>query len=171
MEKKSLLECIAPCALLCYSCPSYGKGPASESARKLCRYWQGYDVFRAMYLPESEREAWYKEFGTFMGTLAYLGSASCPGCRNNPPSEKDGWGCVDGCVIPACAKEHGVDFCADCGEFPCKKAEEFFISTNHGCTGDEWKKRTLRMREIGAEAYFEESREASHYIGLQRKPN
>lgn len=168
MEKGKLLEYIAPCALLCYSCPSYGKGPVSEAARKLYRYWQGYDVFRGMYLPENQREAWYKEFATFTGTLQFLGGASCPGCRNNPPSEKDGWGCVDGCVIPACAKEHGVDFCAECSEFPCEKAETFFVSTNHCCTGEEWKKRTLEMRKVGAETYFEENKEVSHYIGLQK---
>ena len=45
-------------------------------------------------------------------------SGECPGCI-----ESDGhvpeWAGSGRCRIHACAREHGVQFCGICGEFPC----------------------------------------------------
>ena len=35
MEKEKLLDCVAPCSLLCYACPSFIDGPVSECAKKI----------------------------------------------------------------------------------------------------------------------------------------
>jgi len=44
----------------------------------------------------------------------------CPGCI-----ESDGyvpeWSQSGRCKIHACAREHGVQFCGLCGEFPCER--------------------------------------------------
>ena len=54
----------------------------------------------------------------------------CPGCL-----EADGkvpeWAQSGVCKVHACAKEHGVQFCGICGEFPCEKLPTM-ISWNLG---------------------------------------
>ncbi|MCL2772587.1 MAG: DUF3795 domain-containing protein [Oscillospiraceae bacterium] len=154
MEKEKLLNYIAPCSLLCYTCMSFKDGPSSTSAKKVYNYSDGWGEFYNTLIPEEKREEAYKEFSAFQNTLKFLGGASCPGCRNNPQSNKSGWGCAEGCVIPACVKEHGVDFCAECDEFPCQTCDN---------TGSK------RIKEIGIEAYFEEMKDISHYIRYKKE--
>ena len=84
MVKKELLDYVAPCSLLCYTCIAFKDGPIPECARKLHTYYDGYCELRSAHLPESERETWYREFHTFHDTLGYLSMAACPGCRNHP---------------------------------------------------------------------------------------
>lgn len=168
MEKEKLLDYVAPCSLLCYACPSLKTGTVAECARKLHNYWEGFCEFRSKHLPEESRDKWHAEFNAFDNTLQFLGGASCPGCRNNPPSSKAGWGCLDGCVIPACAKAHGVDFCAECNDFPCREAKDFFATLGDDSITASWESETRRLREIGLEAYFEEKKDVSHYIRYKK---
>lgn len=167
MEKEKLLHYVAPCSLLCYACMSFKDGPSSEGAKNVYKYSDGWGEFWSALLPEEKREEWRKEFDTFQNTLQYLGGASCPGCRNNPPSNKEGWGCLAGCVIPACVKERGVDFCAECDEFPCQKAKDFFAT--HNRTGDGWENGSRRIKKVGVDVYFEEKKDISHYIYYKEK--
>ena len=50
-------------------------------------------------------------------------AGSCPGCI-----EADGyvpeWAESGRCKVHACTREHGVQFCGLCKEFPCKKLSE-----------------------------------------------
>jgi hypothetical protein len=115
-----------------------------------------------------KREEWDKWFDTFQNTLQYLCGASCPGCRNNHPSNKEEkWGHLEGCVIPACVKERGVDFCAECDEFPCQKEKDFCAT--HNMSGEDWENGSRRIKEIGIEAYFEEKKDVSHCIRHKKK--
>jgi hypothetical protein len=72
MEKEKLLDCVAPCSLLCYACPSFIDGPVSECARRLHNYWDGFCEFKSKYLSEKECRAWHSEFKAFDDTLIYL---------------------------------------------------------------------------------------------------
>lgn len=167
MEKEKLLNYIAPCSLLCNTCISLKDGPYSEGARNVYKYSDGWGEFWSVRLSEEKRQEWHKEWKWFQDTLQYLGGASCPGCRNNPPSNKEGWGCLEGCVIPACAKERRVDFCAECDEFPCQKAKDFFASKKSDLI--DWENGNRRIKEIGLNAYFEEKKDVSHYIHCKKK--
>jgi hypothetical protein len=50
----------------------------------------------------------------------------CPGCTTH--EGKPFWG---ECTTYACAKEHGVEHCGTCGEFPCVRFIEMF-DPSHG---------------------------------------
>jgi len=82
-------------------------------------------------------------------TVQHIRGASYPGCRNNPAS---GCGHIEGCEIPACVKEHGVDFCAECDNFPCHK-----ISRDK-------ENSSRQIQEVGIDASFEERKDVSMYI-------
>lgn len=162
MDRKSLLQYVAPCSLLCYTCPALKDGAISQCASKLCRYFDGYYDFNVANIPEQYR-AWLTEFKSFYQSLEQYTNRPCPGCRNNP----HGAGCIDGCVVPPCVKEKGIDFCAECAEFPCQNAKNFF-STVNDTIGKDWENGNKRIAEVGIEKYFEERKELSHYISYKK---
>jgi hypothetical protein len=73
--------------------------------------------------------------------LDFLASGSCTGCRDA--------GCLfKACAVPGCIKEHGVDYCFQCNEFPCQ---------NHGMPAplaERWRINNETMRDTGPNAYF-----------------
>jgi len=40
MEREKLLQCVAPCSLLCYTCPAFQNGGIAKCASKLCKYFE-----------------------------------------------------------------------------------------------------------------------------------
>ena len=161
--KQDLLNYIAPCSLLCYTCPALKDGAISEYAIKLCKYFEGYYDFNDANMPDQYR--WrLNEFEEFYKQLEKYTKRKCPGCRNNPSS---GSGCIEGCFITSCVKEHGVDYCAACSEYPCEKAKTFFTTINK-IIGQDWENGNKRIKEIGIEEYFNEKKNMSHYISYKK---
>ena len=154
MEKQKLLELTAPCSLLCYTCTAYKDGPMGECARKLYSYLDGFGEMRGQFLSEEGRKTWMAQFVEFCSTLQHIGGV-CPGCRMEA-----GPGCIQGCPVPGCISEKGVDFCGECPEFPCQKAGDFFTAQNPRIAAA-WEAGSRRIAEIGAEAYFEEKKGCS----------
>jgi hypothetical protein len=76
--------------------------------------------------------------------------AKCLGCR----SEVRGPYCRT-CHMLACADEKGLEFCAECPEYPCEELKEFQAAMPHRADLFE---NGARIREIGFESW---SREAS----------
>ncbi|WP_167954876.1 DUF3795 domain-containing protein [Anaerosporobacter faecicola] len=163
MEKKEVLQYIAPCSLCCFTCPAMKEGAIAQCARKLCTLFEGYYDFNDANIAKENR-SWLSDFADFYKKLEQYTQPGCPGCRNNPTPGK---GCIEGCIIPSCVKEHGVDVCAECIEFPCKKAKEFFQGINQ-VIGYDWEKGNKRIQEIGIQAYFEEKKEVSHYVSYKK---
>lgn len=163
IEKQKLLHYVAPCSLLCYTCPGLKDGAISGCAHRLCKYFEGYYDFNDANIPE-QYHSLLDEFEAFYLKLDGYTKASCPGCRNNPST---GIGCIEGCVVPSCVKEHGVDFCAECQEFPCQKAKDFFTTVNN-IIGSDWEAGSKRIREVGIENYFNEKKDLSHYISYKK---
>ena len=164
MDRESLLGAVAPCSLLCYTCPALGGGAIAQCAGKLCAYFDGYYDFNDANLSSAHR-AWLAQFESFYNRLERYAHPRCGGCRSKKIA---GSGCIEGCVVPDCAREHQVDFCADCAQFPCAKAEAFFTGIN-GVIGSDWKKGTSRIREIGIERFFEERKDLSHYQSYKKQ--
>jgi len=85
------------------------------------------------------------------------GSSRCPGCAGKGFSEIH---CS--CGILACCQRKGLEFCFECGEFPCKKydgvgSSDSFITHKNQLSDMEKAKR------VGIEVYMEEQYEK---IGL-----
>ena len=76
----------------------------------------------------------------------------CAGCKSD--TRKDSRA---DCEFALCALEKGVEFCCDCGEYPCKRLTDF--------RDDEWAhhsaviKNLDRLKEIGLEAWLAEQNE------------
>ena len=52
---QELLEYVAPCSLLCYTCPGYENGIIASCSKKLCNYFEGYYEFNDKNLSNEYR--------------------------------------------------------------------------------------------------------------------
>lgn len=83
--------------------------------------------------------------------LQYLTQADCDGCRNGTCK-------YPGCGVVQCYISKGVDFCFQCKEFPCDK-------TNFDPhLKERWIMMNKRMKEIGVEKYYTETKDLTRYI-------
>ncbi|MDD3313640.1 C-GCAxxG-C-C family (seleno)protein [Pseudodesulfovibrio sp.] len=131
---------LAPCGLCCGRCVAYAGGPVRRSAAALA------EALGENFAPYAERFApMNPAFGHYAGfreLLDFLASGSCGGCR--------GQGCLfQSCKVPDCAREHGVDYCFECPEFPCDR---------HGLPGplaERWRANNEKMAEIGVEVWYD----------------
>ena len=163
MTHEELLHAVAPCSLMCHTCPALCDGAVCQTAEKLLRYFDGYYDFLDARVPPDNQE--YRQM--VKGHLARLEKYTvrpCPGCRENP----EGHGCIEGCTVLSCVRETGREFCAECPDFPCQKTEAFFGKLDPIILND-WKRGTERIREIGPEAYYLEKKDQSHYSSFRKE--
>ena len=102
MTHEELLHAVAPCSLMCYTCPALCDGAICRTAEKLLRYFDGYYDFLDARVPPDNQE--YRQM--VKGHLARLEKYTvrpCPGCRENP----EGHGCIEGCTVLSCVRETG----------------------------------------------------------------
>jgi hypothetical protein len=79
---------------------------------------------------------------------------ACKGCRQQDGSH---WHLpAEGCATLTCAKEKGVDFCCDCGDFPCRLLAP--VADGASTYPHNMKLYNLcRIRKVGIEKWFEEA--------------
>lgn len=146
--KEFLLNNIAPCGCLCYSCTGCAHGIIVQSSKTLLHYLDGYSSFL-----EKQDHKDKPLVDTCIRVLSYWSKLNCPGCRNDVSNQCT----LENCFVRDCIKEKQLDFCADCENFPCDKAHESkaFMNT--------WLNASTRIREVGAEQFFSEEKEQSHF--------
>lgn len=139
---------VAPCGLLCYTCTGFAEGAIPQASKALLRYLDGYSEFL-----EQQSHPDKPAVDTALRALAFWAGNDCPGCREGG----DHRCMLEGCTVRECTKGKGIDFCAECAEFPCGEPHpsKVFLKA--------WKKANSRIREIGAEGFFQEEKEVSHY--------
>lgn len=144
-----ILDVLAPCGLDCSKCFAFAEGEVGLHSARLQELLGNFDRYaqRFSILPGLEV---FRNYPSFKEVLAYLAQADCRGCRKGTCK-------YPGCGVVSCYKEKGVDFCFQCAEFPCAK-------TNFDPDLERrWIQMNSRMREVGAEAYLEETRGLPRY--------
>ena len=157
MTKEEKLYATAPCGLMCYGCFGYKKGGIPYHASKLHNLYRGWysgHVYGYGENPTPEQREKLKKIEIHNEMLIQLKTQpNCDGCRINGG---EGGGCIPGCIVPKCVKEHGVDFCGECPEFPCARE----IPEN---IRGQWFRAGEFIRENGYEAWFEKNKDVAHY--------
>lgn len=158
MNREQLLNRVPPCGLMCYTCPGSKHGAIREHAAALHHLYQGMDAFMKARL-SAEQMHILEDHSKFMARLQRASSPQCDGCRNN---EGNSPSCIEGCFIPVCSKAHQVDFCGECGEFPCNRIAQTEVF-------DEGLKSTFvergnLIKTHGAEQFFEMYKDKPHYM-------
>lgn len=155
-NKQEILKSIAPCSMFCTTCTGCRYGKISYHAKELLKLLEGHEAFLDQNLKKQYR---YKleEYKLFSKKLKKYANPKCDGCRNNKSSSC----CINGCIIPECTKEHQVDFCAECKDFPCDKINENIYKKE---TIEKWRSGNTEIREKGINKYYDEKKEQPHYI-------
>ena len=148
MEHTEILDFLAPCGLSCGKCFAYSKGDISFHSKELQKLLGNFDVYAerfSAFLPE------FKNYSSFKKMLTYFATPDCKGCRQGTCKYPN-------CGVVDCYKDKGVDFCFQCDDFPCQK-------TNFDPHLEKrWLQMNTRMKEIGVEAYYEETKDIPRYL-------
>ena len=147
-EYSKILDFLAPCGLSCRKCLGYTKGEIPGHSIELQKLLGNFDVYAerfSVFLPK------FKNYPSFKRMLAYLAKPDCDGCRQGACKYPN-------CGVVECYEKKGVDFCFQCDEFPCDK-------TNFDPhLKQRWIKMNNRMKEIGVESYYEETKNLCRYL-------
>lgn len=144
---QEVVERLAPCGIDCERCVRYKDGRVRRAATDLGEALAG---FENMAPRVADRLPALKEYGRFAEILDLFTQADCAGCR------------AAGCPLPFCAartcyREQGVDFCFQCADYPCDRNQ---YPEN---MSERWRAYNDRMREVGAEQYYQESLDKPRY--------
>ena len=147
MEYKEILRILAPCGLNCYKCYANSEGAVRKTSVKLQDLLGSFDIYAerfSSFLPI------FKEYPAFKNILTYFAEENCPGCRRGSCIYSD-------CGVKDCYKKKKVDFCFQCDEFPCEKSN----FDEH--LKRRWIQINKRMKEIGPESYYQETKDLPRY--------
>ncbi|MBF0564325.1 MAG: DUF3795 domain-containing protein [Nitrospirae bacterium] len=147
MKYDEILKILAACGLNCAKCAMFIDGDIKRHTSELKRLLGAFDIYAdrfSKFLPV------FKNYPAFSELLDHFTHAGCKGCRQGDCEYPN-------CGVADCYKQKGMDFCFQCDEFPCEK-------TNFDPDLKErWLKMNKRMKEIGVEAYFEETKDLPRY--------
>jgi hypothetical protein len=93
----------------------------------------------------------FNNYPSFKALLDYFTQVECLGCREQKCK------LFTNCKVKECTREHQIDFCYECGEFPCQKTG-FDLNLEK-----RWLKINNRIAEIGILKYYEEIKELPRY--------
>ena len=147
LEYNDILNEVAPCGLSCGKCFAYSQGEIAKHSKELQRHLGEFDRYAerfSSFLPV------FRDYPSFKNLLEYLAQGDCDGCRQGTCKYPN-------CGVITCYQDKGVDFCFQCDEFPCGKTN--FDPDLHR----RWIQMNERMKEIGVEGYFEETKDLPRY--------
>ena len=144
---EEILGRLAPCGLDCQRCVMCADGVVQRSASELSAALEGFDSMAARMADHVPALGGYQQFKQVLDVFC---DASCTGCRGGGSS-------LSFCAARSCFKQQGVDFCFQCGDYPCGRNDypESFES--------QWRTVNDRMREVGVEEYYRESLQSPRY--------
>lgn len=139
-QHKELINArLGPCGLSCGQCLAFMGGPIQSLSSQLSDNLG--DNFAEYAKRFEAMNPVFENYDSFKDMLDFFASGSCAGCREHGCLFKD-------CRVTSCIKEHGVDFCFQCDEFPCDR---------HGMPAglaERWKSNNEAMKEKGVEAWY-----------------
>lgn len=147
MEYGAILQELAPCGIDCSRCAACEKGEIKRLSVMLDNSLASFEKVAekmARFVPALAGYPQFKE------VLEFFARAGCPGCRA-------GGGQNPHCAARNCFREKGVDFCFQCGEFPCSKNDY-----DHQLA-EKWLQSNNRMKEAGVEKFYLEQRARPRY--------
>ncbi len=139
MESKLTLNDIGYCGLNCRLCNLTTILPATASKLHGIMRDDGWELYGAQLYPE------FDDFWKVLASLAEL-KESCPKCKGGCGNPE--------CVFRICAREKGLQLCAECADHPCQPLREFYSGHYAKLAAN-----NERIREIGLEAWLVKQQE------------
>jgi hypothetical protein len=147
MEYKEILNILAPCGMDCSRCLGYKDGPIREHGKALQELLTGFESHAerfSSFIPA------FRKYPSFKEILDIIAGADCAGCRDNETK-------YPLCSIARCHKDKEIDFCFQCTDYPCspENIDEYLHKR--------WLEMNNKMKEMGVEAYYNESKDTPRY--------
>ncbi len=150
MTYKDILNTVGPCGLNCEKCFAHKDGEIRKYSLKLLEKLGNFDLYAKRFETLLDNPI-FKKYPDFKIMLEYFASENCKGCR------KESCKLFKSCGVRSCHQQKNIEFCFQCEEFPCKK-------TNFDADlKKRWIQLNDRIREIGIEKYFAETKEKPRY--------
>jgi hypothetical protein len=150
MTKDEILKKLAPCGLSCEKCYAFADGTIRQHSRELKNALGNFLPYAKRFSDLLE-EPVFNTYLFFDLQLDYFTKVECGGCR------VDNCKLFKSCNVRSCSKTKQVDFCFQCTDFPCSLTG--FDENLH----KRWIKMNSRMKEVGIEVYYQETKEATRY--------
>lgn len=147
MEYNEILKILAPCGLNCVKCLAFKDGEIKAVSNRLITLLGSFDRYAERF---STFQTVFKGYPQFKELLEHFSKADCSGCRSGTCR-------YPGCIVLECTLGKGVDFCFQCSEFPCDK------TTFDPDLKRRWMEMNARMKDVGLQAYYEETKDLSRY--------
>jgi len=148
MEYKEILNILAPCGLSCRKCLFYIDGEIRAHCMELRKLLGDFDRYAERF--SDFIHPIFGNYPAFRDLLTYFVQSDCSGCRKGTCK-------YSRCGVITCYQQKGVDFCFLCDEFPCEKTN-FDPDLKR-----RWIHMNKRMKLIGVEAYYQETKDLSRY--------
>jgi len=151
MTTETIKASISPCGLSCETCFAHVDGDIRRYSRKLRKKLGNFESYAGRFETLLGNPI-FKKYADFKDMLDFLAAENCKGCR------KENCKLFKECHVRRCHEEKGVDFCYECGDFPCNRTNfdeglyQIFV------------KRNEKIRKTGIDAFYEKSRTAPRYI-------
>lgn len=150
MAYEDILNALGPCGINCKKCFAHREGEIRKCSLKLLETLGNFDVYAERFETLLANEV-FKKYPDFKIMLEYFASENCQGCR------KETCRLFKDCGVRTCSQQKNVDFCFQCADFPCKKTN----FDEH--LEKRWIQINLRIREIGIENFFIETKDKPRY--------
>ena len=150
MNYNNILNNLGPCGLNCSKCFAFENGTIKQLSSELKYNLGNFDIYAERFVELLDKPV-FSKYPEFKEMLNHFANAECKGCRN------DDCKLFQDCNVKQCSKDHSVDFCFQCEEFPCKK---------HGFDAHlekRWITIQNKMMESGVESYYNEIKDLSRY--------
>ena len=148
--RQDILKALGPCGLNCEKCFAHEDGDIRKYSLKLIEKLGDFALYAKRF--ESLLDApIFKKYPDFRIMLEYLASENCKGCR------KENCKLFKDCEVRNCHQQKNIDFCFQCNDYPCNKTN-FDSALNK-----RWTKLNDRIREIGVEKYYAETKDMPRY--------
>ncbi|MBN2427477.1 MAG: DUF3795 domain-containing protein [Deltaproteobacteria bacterium] len=150
MNDEKILNALAPCGLNCEKCYAHVDGEIRQYSRKLKNKLGNFAAYAEQFATLLD-DPIFKKYPDFQAMLDYLAGENCKGCR------KENCKLFKNCGVRSCHQGKDVDFCFQCNEFPCDKTN-FDVNLQK-----RWVAINERIRQIGIEKYYAETRDKPRY--------
>lgn len=147
MEYDEIVRILAPCGLSCTKCLAYKDGEIRAASERLIQLLGSFDRYARRFASFQKVFSVYPQFREL---LEHFSTGDCAGCRSGACR-------YPGCVVPACTRDRGVDFCFQCSEFPCGR------TTFDADLKRRWVEMNTAMKEKGTQRYYEETKDLPRY--------
>ncbi len=148
MEREEILKVLAPCGLNCRRCLCHENGDIKKLSLALREALGRFDTYAERF---SKFQPAFGNYPHFKELPEFFTTGDCAGCRSGQCR-------FPGCRVNGCTAEKGIDFCFQCGEFPCDRSG---LDEN---LKQRWIRMNRRMQEIGVEAFHAESLREPRYV-------